>query len=167
MTSDDNPSLWHDKEACESVGDIKYKPWGYYVDIHRADDVVFKQIVVHPGEELSYQSHEKRNEFWFIKTGVGVFTYRDVDINTSKGDSFTVFAGNKHMIKKGAILIDVGISRVDDESEKGYRVVGDIDFNSVNGVAQAVTPVPGGVGPMTITMLLINTIKSALDSINE
>ena len=99
MTSDDNPSLWHDKEACESVGDIKYKPWGYYVDIHRADDVVFKQIVVHPGEELSYQSHEKRNEFWFIKTGVGVFTHRDVDINTSKGDSFTVFAGNKHMIK--------------------------------------------------------------------
>lgn len=99
MTSDDTPSLWHDKEACESVGDIKYKPWGYYVDIHRADDVVFKQIVVHPGGQLSYQSHEKRNEFWFIKTGVGVFTYRDVDINTSKGDSFTVFAGNKHMIK--------------------------------------------------------------------
>ena len=99
MTSDDNHWLWRDKEGCESVGDIEYKPWGYYVDIHRTNDVVFKQIIVHPGEELSYQSHNKRNEFWFIKKGVGIFTYRDVDINTPKGDSFTVFAGNKHMIK--------------------------------------------------------------------
>ena len=73
---------------------------------------------------------------------------------------------NRNIIKEGAVLIDVGINRVDDDSEKGYKLVGDIDFNSVNGVAKALTPVPGGVGPMTITMLLINTVQSALMSID-
>lgn len=99
MTSDDTPSLWHDKEACESVGDIKYKPWGYYVDIHRADDVVFKQIVVHAGEELSYQSHEKRDEFWFVKSGVGLLTMDSIEIEVSAGQSFPIYRKNKHMIK--------------------------------------------------------------------
>ena len=69
------------------------------------------------------------------------------------------------MIKKGACLIDVGINRVDDlNSEKGYRLVGDIDAESVKGKASSLSPVPGGVGPMTITMLLYNTIYSALVS---
>jgi mannose-6-phosphate isomerase-like protein (cupin superfamily) len=99
MTSDDTPSLWHDKEACESVGDIKYKPWGYYVDIHRTDDVVFKQIVVHPGEELSYQSHEKRDEFWFVKSGVGRLTMDSIEIEVSAGQSFPIYRKNKHTIK--------------------------------------------------------------------
>ena len=99
MTSDDNHSIWRDKEACESVGDIKYKPWGYYVDIHRADDVVFKQIVVHAGEELSYQSHEKRDEFWFVKSGVGLLTMDSIEIEVSAGQSFPIYRKNKHMIK--------------------------------------------------------------------
>ena len=69
------------------------------------------------------------------------------------------------MIKKGACLIDVGINRVDDvNSEKGYRLVGDIDAESVKGKASSLSPVPGGVGPMTITMLLYNTVYSALIS---
>ena len=66
------------------------------------------------------------------------------------------------MIKEGACLIDVGINRIkDNDSEKGYRLVGDIHFDSVLGKASSITPVPGGVGPMTITMLLYNTVKSA------
>ena len=63
------------------------------------------------------------------------------------------------MIKPGAILIDVGINRVDDKTTpKGYKIVGDIDEDSVAGVCGALTPVPGGVGPMTIAMLLHNTL---------
>ena len=66
------------------------------------------------------------------------------------------------MIKEGACLIDVGINRIkDNNSAKGYRLVGDIHSDSVIGKASSLTPVPGGVGPMTITMLLYNTVKSA------
>ena len=66
------------------------------------------------------------------------------------------------MIKEGAIVIDVGINRVDDSSvEKGYRLVGDVDFDSVVEKAGAITPVPGGVGPMTVAMLMKNTVKAA------
>jgi methylenetetrahydrofolate dehydrogenase (NADP+)/methenyltetrahydrofolate cyclohydrolase len=66
------------------------------------------------------------------------------------------------MIKPGAVVIDVGTTRVEDPStEKGYRIAGDVDFNAALEVASAVTPVPGGVGPMTITMLLYNTVQAA------
>ena len=65
------------------------------------------------------------------------------------------------MIKKGSVIIDVGINRVDDGSEKGYHLVGDIKWDEINGKASAVTPVPGGVGPMTIAMLVENTIEAA------
>ena len=65
------------------------------------------------------------------------------------------------MIKKGVDIIDVGINRVNDNSVKGYHLVGDVYTESVMGIANSVTPVPGGVGPMTITMLLSNTIFSA------
>jgi len=66
------------------------------------------------------------------------------------------------MIKPGAVVIDVGINRVDDaRSPKGYRLVGDVDFESAREVASLITPVPGGVGPMTIAMLLENTLQSA------
>lgn len=65
-------------------------------------------------------------------------------------------------VKPGAIVIDVGINRKDDPSKKrGYRLVGDVDFDAVQEVAGAITPVPGGVGPMTIAMLLRNTLYSA------
>jgi methylenetetrahydrofolate dehydrogenase (NADP+) / methenyltetrahydrofolate cyclohydrolase len=66
------------------------------------------------------------------------------------------------MVKPGAVVIDVGVNRVDDaSSEKGYRLVGDVDFDGVSQVADAISPVPGGVGPMTITMLLKNTLDAA------
>ncbi len=70
------------------------------------------------------------------------------------------------MVKEGVVVIDVGINRVEDSSAaKGYRIVGDVHFNSVAEKASAITPVPGGVGPMTITMLMYNTIQSALDTL--
>ncbi|MCK4401003.1 bifunctional methylenetetrahydrofolate dehydrogenase/methenyltetrahydrofolate cyclohydrolase FolD [bacterium] len=68
----------------------------------------------------------------------------------------------KNMVKEGAVVIDVGVNRVDDpSSERGYKLVGDVDFEEVKEIASAITPVPGGVGPMTITMLMHNTIKAA------
>ncbi|MFA7686390.1 MAG: bifunctional 5,10-methylenetetrahydrofolate dehydrogenase/5,10-methenyltetrahydrofolate cyclohydrolase [Moheibacter sp.] len=63
-----------------------------------------------------------------------------------------------NMIKEGAVVIDVGITRVDDDSEKGYKLVGDVDFEDVRKKASWLTPVPGGVGPMTRAMLLKNTL---------
>jgi len=66
------------------------------------------------------------------------------------------------MVKPGAVVIDVGINRVDDPSAKrGYRIVGDVDFDAVRQVASHITPVPGGVGPMTIALLLRNTVRAA------
>lgn len=64
-------------------------------------------------------------------------------------------------IKPGAVVIDVGINRIDDpSSEKGYRIVGDVDYAAVRDLCSAITPVPGGVGPMTIAMLMSNTVKA-------
>jgi methylenetetrahydrofolate dehydrogenase (NADP+)/methenyltetrahydrofolate cyclohydrolase len=66
------------------------------------------------------------------------------------------------MVREGAVVIDVGVNRVEDPAAKnGYRLVGDVDFESVQQKASMITPVPGGVGPMTITMLLYNTVESA------
>ena len=62
------------------------------------------------------------------------------------------------MVKDGVVVIDVGITRVDDASNpKGYKITGDVDFDGVSKKASFITPVPGGVGPMTIAMLLKNT----------
>lgn len=77
------------------------------------------------------------------------------DPNFLKGD----------MIKKGAIVIDVGITRVEDNTEKGYKLMGDVDFESCKDKAEAITPVPGGVGPMTRAMLLKNTILAYKTSV--
>ncbi len=65
------------------------------------------------------------------------------------------------MISEGATVIDVGVNRVDADNEKGYELVGDVEFESAKEKADVITPVPGGVGPMTITMLLYNTVKAA------
>jgi methylenetetrahydrofolate dehydrogenase (NADP+) / methenyltetrahydrofolate cyclohydrolase len=66
------------------------------------------------------------------------------------------------MVKEGAVVIDVGINRIDDASrERGYRLVGDVDFEAASKKASHITPVPGGVGPMTIAVLLQNTLKAA------
>jgi len=66
------------------------------------------------------------------------------------------------MIREGAVVIDVGVNRVEDKTkEKGFRLVGDVDFDAMKEKASAITPVPGGVGPMTVTMLLLNTVEAA------
>ena len=92
---------------------------------------------------------------------------RDLPSVTRQADILIAAMGRPNfikadMIKEGAVVIDVGISRVDDASAKrGYRLVGDVDFDDVSPKAGAITPVPGGVGPMTIAMLLYNTVESA------
>jgi methylenetetrahydrofolate dehydrogenase (NADP+)/methenyltetrahydrofolate cyclohydrolase len=92
---------------------------------------------------------------------------RDLGSVTRTGDILIVAIGKPHfvtgdMIKSGATVIDVGVNRVDDPTAKqGYRLVGDVDFAQAQHVAGAITPVPGGVGPMTITMLLVNTVQAA------
>lgn len=77
------------------------------------------------------------------------------DPNFLKGD----------MIKQGAIVIDVGITRIEDQSDKGYKLVGDVDFESCKEIAGAITPVPGGVGPMTRAMLMKNTLLAYKTSV--
>ena len=85
---------------------------------------------------------------------------------TRQADILIAAAGRPNMVtadmvKDGVVVIDVGVNRVDDPSAKrGYRLVGDVDFEAVKEKASAISPVPGGVGPMTITMLLYNTITS-------
>ena len=91
----------------------------------------------------------------------------DIAAFTRTADVVVVAAGRPNtltgdMLKPGAVVIDVGVNRVPDATKpKGYRLVGDADFDSCAKVASAITPVPGGVGPMTITMLLWNTLESA------
>jgi methylenetetrahydrofolate dehydrogenase (NADP+)/methenyltetrahydrofolate cyclohydrolase len=92
---------------------------------------------------------------------------RDLRGHTLRGEILIVAAGRANLIKgdmirPGAVVIDVGMNRIPDSSTKsGYRLVGDVDFASAKEVASLITPVPGGVGPMTIAMLLSNTVRSA------
>lgn len=90
---------------------------------------------------------------------IGVFTRQADIVVAAAGRPGTVTA---EMIREGAVVIDVGVNRVEDpRAKRGYRLVGDVDFEAVKEKASAITPVPGGVGPMTIAMLLYNTIESA------
>jgi methylenetetrahydrofolate dehydrogenase (NADP+)/methenyltetrahydrofolate cyclohydrolase len=92
---------------------------------------------------------------------------RDLAAHTRRADILIVAAGRARMItadmvKPGAVVIDVGMNRIPDAGTKsGTRLVGDVDFDGVREVASLITPVPGGVGPMTIAMLLRNTVRSA------
>lgn len=92
---------------------------------------------------------------------------RDLASHVRRGDIVIAAAGRAglitgEMLKPGAVVIDVGMNRIDDASApRRYRLVGDVDFDSAKEVASKITPVPGGVGPMTIAMLLSNTIKAA------
>ena len=92
---------------------------------------------------------------------------RDLASHTRRAEILIVAAGRPNfikgeMVRPGAVVIDVGINRVPDSSAKsGYRIVGDVDFDSAREVASKITPVPGGVGPMTIAMLLSNTLHAA------
>jgi len=96
---------------------------------------------------------------------------KDLTQHTISADIVVAAAGQPHlikseMIKEGAVVVDVGINRIADEtSEKGYKLVGDVDFESVRKKASWITPVPGGVGPMTVAMLMKNTLLAAKKSI--
>jgi methylenetetrahydrofolate dehydrogenase (NADP+)/methenyltetrahydrofolate cyclohydrolase len=95
----------------------------------------------------------------------------DLAAHTTRADILIVAAGRPCMVtgdlvKPGAVVIDVGINRVTDSAApRGYRLVGDVDFDSAREVASLITPVPGGVGPMTIAMLLKNTVRAAEQSL--
>ena len=97
---------------------------------------------------------------------------KDLSFHTSNADIIIAAAGSKNildasMIKEGVVIIDVGMNRVKDSSKKsGYRLVGDVNFDSVAEKASAITPVPGGVGPLTIIMLMKNCVLAAGGSFN-
>jgi len=89
----------------------------------------------------------------------------DITIYTRQADILIAAVGRPemvrgNMVKEGVVVIDVGVNRVEANNEKGYRLVGDVAFDEVMLKAAAITPVPGGVGPMTIAMLLKNTLKA-------
>jgi methylenetetrahydrofolate dehydrogenase (NADP+)/methenyltetrahydrofolate cyclohydrolase len=91
---------------------------------------------------------------------------RDLEAITQEADILVAAIGRAEFVKaahvkEGAVVIDVGINRKDDAAvEKGYRLVGDVDFEQVAPKCRAITPVPGGVGPMTIAMLIANTLEA-------
>ena len=92
---------------------------------------------------------------------------KDINEMTRQADILVVAIGSPKflkgdMVKPGAVVVDVGVNRI--EVEGGTKLVGDVDFDEVKEVASAITPVPGGVGPMTVAMLLKNTVKSAKNS---
>lgn len=92
---------------------------------------------------------------------------KDLKYFTKQADIIIAAAGKPNtitadMVKDGVVIIDVGVNRVEDSTKKaGFRLVGDVDFETLKNKASLITPVPGGVGPMTITMLLFNTVESA------
>ena len=120
-------------------------------------------IVGKPMANLLVQKHKDAN----ATVTVCHSRTRDLATLTRQADILIAALGSPHivtadMVKEGAVVIDVGINRVDDASaKKGYRIVGDVDFDAVSQVASAITPVPGGVGPMTVAMLMVNTLKAA------
>ena len=91
---------------------------------------------------------------------------------TRQADILIAASGHPHtvtadMVKEGAVVIDVGVNRIPDASKKsGFRLIGDCDFDDIKEKASFITPVPGGVGPMTIAMLMFNTLEAAENTIN-
>lgn len=94
---------------------------------------------------------------------------RDIAAITKKADIVIAAAGHPgtvtaDMVKSGACVIDVGVNRIPDATKKsGFRLVGDVDYEAVKEKASVITPVPGGVGPMTIAMLMVNTLEAAMN----
>lgn len=120
-------------------------------------------IVGKPLANMLIQKNEATNATVTVcHTGtkdIGYFTRQADVVVAAAGRPNTITAD---MVREGAVVIDVGVNRVNDASKKaGFRLVGDVDFDAVKEKASMITPVPGGVGPMTITMLLYNTVESA------
>jgi methylenetetrahydrofolate dehydrogenase (NADP+)/methenyltetrahydrofolate cyclohydrolase len=96
----------------------------------------------------------------------------DIGYHTRQADIIIAAVGvpgliDADMVSPDTFIIDVGVNRVDDDSEKGYHLEGDVNYDAVQGIASAVTPVPGGVGPMTIAMLVENTVEAAENSLTN
>ncbi|RXK51343.1 bifunctional methylenetetrahydrofolate dehydrogenase/methenyltetrahydrofolate cyclohydrolase [Halorientalis pallida] len=156
------------------AGNARYKPCtphgiqkllaGAGVETEGADAVVVgrSDIVGKPMANLLLQKAEGGN----ATVTVCHSRTEDLAARTRAADIVIAAAGVPEMIDgdmlgEGATVIDVGINRVDADTEKGYELVGDVEYESAKEVAGAITPVPGGVGPMTRAMLLWNTVKAA------
>ena len=136
----------------------------YKIDLEGKKCLVIgrSQIVGRPISILLSQSNE------FCNATVTLAHSRTINLDLLTLDSDVIISAigkpeflKAEMVKEGAIIVDVGISRVkDSSSQKGYRIVGDVDFKNVSKKASYITPVPGGVGPMTIAMLLSNTLEA-------
>ncbi len=153
-------------------GFVSCTPGGIVELLKRSDvDAKGKHVVVvgrsnivgKPITNLMYQKKEFANGIVTICHSAA----KDLSYYTKQADILIAAVGVPELIKgndvkDGVVIIDVGINRVEDATrEKGYKVVGDVDFESVGKKAAAITPVPGGVGPMTIAMLMHNTYLSA------
>jgi methylenetetrahydrofolate dehydrogenase (NADP+)/methenyltetrahydrofolate cyclohydrolase len=138
----------------------------YQIDTQGKNVVVIgrSNIVGKPITNLLYQ----KNKFANSTVTICHSATNDIASHTKSADIIIAAIGKPHflkadMIKDGVVIIDVGINRVEDlNAKKGYRIVGDVDFESCLPKVKMVTPVPGGVGPMTIAMLMKNTLDSAL-----
>ncbi len=167
-----------DQRLCGRLvaGDARFKPCtphgvqklleAYDIDTEGADAVVVgrSDIVGKPIANLLIQKAPQGN----ATTTICHSRTDDLAAKTRTADLVIAAAGvtefiDGSMLKKGATVIDVGINRVDADTEKGYKLVGDVDYESAEAVAGAITPVPGGVGPMTRAMLLYNTVAAASD----
>ncbi|MFC4543553.1 bifunctional methylenetetrahydrofolate dehydrogenase/methenyltetrahydrofolate cyclohydrolase [Halosolutus amylolyticus] len=156
------------------TGDARFRPCtphgvqklfeAYDVDTEGKDVTIVgrSDIVGKPLANLLIQKAEDGN------ATVTVCHSRTVDLaaKTRAADVVVAAAGvpeliDGSMISEGTVVIDVGVNRVEADTEKGYELVGDVEFESAKGKASAITPVPGGVGPMTRAMLLYNTVKAA------
>ncbi|TKX81469.1 tetrahydrofolate dehydrogenase/cyclohydrolase catalytic domain-containing protein [Halorubrum sp. SD626R] len=156
------------------AGDARFKPCtphgvqkllaAYDVETEGADAVVVgrSDIVGKPMANLLIQKSPTGN----ATTTVCHSRTENLEGKLAAADIVVAAAGipefvDGSMLQDGATVIDVGINRVDADTEKGYELVGDVEYESAKDVAEAITPVPGGVGPMTRAMLLYNTVKAA------
>ncbi|OYR42978.1 bifunctional 5,10-methylene-tetrahydrofolate dehydrogenase/5,10-methylene-tetrahydrofolate cyclohydrolase [Halorubrum sp. Ib24] len=156
------------------AGDARYKPCTPHgiqkllaaadVDTEGKDAVVVgrSDIVGKPMANLLVQKAPGGN----ATTTVCHSRTTDLAAKTRAADIVIAAAGVPEMIdgsmlSEGVVVVDVGVNRVDADTEKGYELVGDVDFESAKQKASAITPVPGGVGPLTIAMLMYNTTKAA------
>lgn len=156
------------------AGDVRFKPCtphgvqkllaAYDIETEGADVVIVgrSDIVGKPLANLFVQKAPQGN----ATTTICHSRTEDLEAKTSSADILVAAAGvpefiDGSMLQSGATVIDVGVNRVDADTEKGYELVGDVEYESAKEVAGAITPVPGGVGPMTRAMLLYNTVAGA------
>ncbi len=152
------------QESCTPAGVLEMlKHYRIATDGRRAVVIGRSNIVGKPLANMMLQKRPGGNAIVTVAHSAA----RDLGAITREADILIAAIGRPRfitadMVKEGAVVIDVGINRVDDEtSGKGYRIVGDVDYENVAPKCSAITPVPGGVGKMTIAMLMMNTLRSA------